>query len=87
MEPIQPSTDSPPKPSRRYGQLVNEDSAPGSHRTCRCPYGYVVWTVLTVGQITTFFGTSAGLAFSIEGIKSDLQLSRSVISLTYAVGT
>ena len=87
MEPIQPSTNSPPKLSRRYGQLVNEDSAPGSHRTCRCPYGYVVWTVLTVGQITTFFGTSAGLTFSIEGIKSDLQLSRSVISLTYAVGT
>ena len=87
MEPIQPSTNNPPKLSRRYGQLVNEDSAPGSHRTCRCPYGYVVWTVLTVGQITTFFGTSAGLTFSIEGIKSDLQLSRSVISLTYAVGT
>lgn len=78
------------KQARKYGQLVSEDSTlPASSRlpTCCCPYGWTVWTVLTIGQITTFFGTSSGVAFVIEGVMAELELSRSLVSLAYAVGT
>jgi hypothetical protein len=72
--------------TRRYGQMVDEpvdDPSLAGGRRC-CFYGWLVWVVLVVAQIITFFGTSSGLTFIIDDVMDELHLSRSSISLACA---
>ena len=48
----------------QYGRQVDDGGGP---QPC-CFYGWAVWLVLVVGQITTFFGTSSGIAFILDDI-------------------
>ena len=69
--------------ARRYGQLDES-----SHPTRWCHnYGWLCWAVLTLAQITTFFGTSSAVAFVVEPMMVDLALSRSLLSLSYGIAT
>lgn len=73
------------KQTRSYGAMVDEGTAEPA--TARCFYGNLVWAVLTLGSVTTFFGTSSGITFVVDDLMEELQLSRSVISFSYAIGT
>ena len=84
------STDvQPPHATTQTRQFVklDEESADAPQRRSCCHYGWVIWAVITLGQITTFFGTSSGVTFVVDDLMADLQLSRSFVSLAYAVGT
>jgi sugar phosphate permease len=69
---------------RRFRRQQDEDE---SQPERRCFYGWVIWVVLTVGQVTTFFGTSSGITFIVDDLMAELGLSRTSLSLAYSVGT
>ena len=72
---------------RRY-RFPESDEGEAAPTSSRCFYGWtVVWPILVVGQTSTFFGTSSGIAFIVDHIMDDLSLSRSQVSLAYAIGT
>jgi MFS family permease len=82
-------------PSRAWNQMVEEGGAArpaaASGRACcssfAC-YGWVrVWGTVTLSQIITYFGTSAGVKFIIDDAMLELGLTRSEMSLAYTVGT
>ena len=81
----------PSRAARRYGRQLDEDDteARGTARSCRCCcfYGWFVWLLLTLAQISTFFGTSSAVTFVIEPIMAELKLSRSLVSLSYGIAT
>lgn len=54
---------------------------------CCCFYGWVIFSVVTLGQLLTFFGTSGGVTFIFEKIKDELHMTRVEISFSYTVGT
>ena len=62
---------------------IGEDAA---RRPC-CFYGWLVWLVLCVGSIGTFFGTSSAITFVLDDIMAELDLTRSAISAVYMAGT
>ena len=73
---------------RRFKRMDDEEGSPDTTTgRCCCFYGWTVWLVLTVGQTTTFFGTSSGVTFVLDDVMAELQLSRSMASLSYAAGT
>jgi hypothetical protein len=72
--------------ARRYGQLDDESAAESAAHPC-CFYGWLIWVLLTIAQITTFFGTSSAVTFVVEPMMADLSLSRSLLSLSYGVAT
>lgn len=72
--------------TRNYGRQVDEDT-PASGRAPRCFYGWAVWLVLCIGNISTFFGTSSAITFVIDPVMEELSLSRSAISAVYMAGT
>ena len=69
--------------TRSYSRQVDEDAA---RRPC-CFYGWVVWLVLAIGSIGTFFGTSSAITFVLDDIMAELDLTRSAISAVYMAGT
>jgi sugar phosphate permease len=71
---------------RRFKQMNDEEGNAASMDSC-CFYGWTVWLVLTIGQMTTFFGTSSGVTFVLDDVMAELKLSRSMASLSYAGGT
>ena len=42
---------------RRFSEMVDEDHPTVRH--CCCFYGWIIWLVVTVGQMSTFYGTSS----------------------------
>ena len=73
----------PTTATRSYGRQIDEDAA---SRRC-CFYGWLVWLVLCVGSIGTFFGTSSAITFVLDDIMAELKLTRSAISAVYMAGT
>ena len=80
------ATDEATTATRNYGRQVDED-APSAERPPRCFYGWAVWLVLCIGNISTFFGTSSAITFVIDPVMEELSLSRSAISAVYMAGT
>lgn len=70
---------------RRFSEMVDEDHPTVRH--CCCFYGWIIWLVVTVGQMSTFYGTSSGVTFVLDDVMAELSLSRSLASLSYASGT
>ena len=71
----------PPALPTGYGRM--KESAPPP----RFFYGKVIWLVCCLGQITTYFGTSAGITFIVDDLMGDMALSRSGVSGVYTAGT
>lgn len=55
--------------------------------TCPIYYGWVILLAGTLGMAMTTPGQTIGVSIFIDGIIADLGLSRSVVSLLYAIGT
>ena len=74
----------PTTATRSYGRQIDDEDA--ARRPC-CFYGWLVWLVLCVGSIGTFFGTSSAITFVLDDIMAELDLTRSAISAVYMAGT
>ena len=70
--------------TRSYGRQIDDEDA--ARRPC-CFYGWLVWLVLCVGSIVTFFGTSSAITFVLDDVMTELDLTRSAISAIYMGGT
>ena len=69
--------------TRSYGRQIDDEDA--ARRPC-CFYGWLVWLVLCVGSIVTFFGTSSAITFVLDDVMTELDLTRSAISAIYMGG-
>ena len=52
-----------------------------------CFYGWIVWAVLCIGQISCFLGASSGVTFIVDPIRDDLGLTQTTVALAYTFGT